>query len=169
MNRRLFFSLLPGIGAISCVRAPAVADAPSRLAYLPATDTVRPFKDQMLYLVRGRATAMAAMLAVVGQDPWVFGPVSASERDAAIAFFNGDQWDPRVLASRRAHARPCLVFNHLPVIVDRIAKRRFPCRHVDAEEFEALAIEVVRRARDPQMLVNFYESAIVELVAGSRT
>jgi hypothetical protein len=87
------------------------------------------------------------------------------ERRRDLAFYFGDQWPAEAKAARLAQGRPCLVFNRIPGIVHAItAKRQGEGRGLTMAQTEDLMVEVVRKTRDSQIMLNYLRSTQVELV-----
>ncbi len=77
----------------------------------------------------------------------------------ALAFYHGDQWPADIVRQRAG--RPTLTFNRIPAIVEEILHDRGGS--YSKEGFEALVVEVVNKARDPQQVYNWASSGLIEM------
>lgn len=78
----------------------------------------------------------------------------------AVAFYNGDQWEPDVAEARRRMGRPAFVFNRMPMVVDSMCRERNIIPY--GREWETVVVEAYRKHRDNQVMVNFMISNYME-------
>jgi hypothetical protein len=80
-----------------------------------------------------------------------------------LRFYDGAQWEPEILTSRMAAARPTLVLNRLPALVTCLVSRsKLQGATLDLSQQSRLVAAIVKRNADAQRMHNWFASVDLE-------